>query len=179
MPCSVIEVEVVPEEQIVAEATGRSTVDDLVVALARRGVAKTAPGELPLFTATATAYLVDPDEALKPRKQRDEVLGFGVGEVVTLMAPVALAVAREMVHFLIGHVRDVAKEETSPVVRRILLRLVRRDESPVPAEEEGLSPAQLARMREIAIDTAMRLDLPTPKAHLLADAMVGTFVRTG
>ena len=158
--------------------TTQAVEDELVAELARDVVAKTAPHELPLFRATSEEYFKDPDRVLDPGEAKDEMLGFGVGEVAMLLGPAALVVAREVVTFVAAEVGKSAKEESSPIIRSLVRRVFRRggqangpaEQAPPPVE---LTADQLAEVHRIALEKAQQLRLPADKAELLADSMVG------
>lgn len=146
--------------------------DDLVAALARAAVARAAPEELPLFRATSEAYFRDPSSVTAP-KRRDDVLGFGVDAAVLLISPIALQVAKDVLGFLHGALRERAREHGEHALDRLLARLVGRD-AEAGAEAVELSDEELARVRAVALEKARALKLPDEKAALLADSLVGS-----
>lgn len=168
-------------EQPVAAARA----DDLVVALARAGVERAAPEELPLFAATSEAYRANPD-ALQDGKPKEAVLGFGVDAAMVLVTPVALQVARSVVEFVAARVKERAKEEGEGALERLLDRILgkKQEEEPAPgtAAAEPASPPpvpeltdeQLEQVRAVALEKARSLKLSDEKAALLADSLVGT-----
>jgi Zn-dependent protease with chaperone function len=108
-----------------------------------------APAELAFFAAASDAYFRDPDHALATRKRSDELLGSGFDVVVTLVTPVALAVA--------GAVYQQLTEKAGEVVvkrgRRLLSRLLRRRRdvaSGTQAIPLPLSESQRAEVRATA-----------------------------
>ncbi len=146
--------------------------DDLVVDVARTVVAQAAPHELPLFRATANAYLRDPDGVEKA--QKDEMLGFGVDSLVAL-TPCVLAVTRAIVEFVAGEVSKALKDEGANVIQRVVRRLFGKTESGDGAEY-ALSADQLGRVHAVALEKAAALNVPERQAQLLADSMVGSLV---
>jgi hypothetical protein len=159
------------------------TEDDLVVAVARDLVARTAPQELPLFRATSAAYLDDPERVLRATPPKDEVLGFGLEAVVVFLTPAALEVAKAVVTFLVSQVRGaVAKEASDTVTKRVhdLFHPPRAGETTPgePSPTPALTTDQLQRVHDLAFEKARALDVPEPEAGLLADAMVGSLVTT-
>ena len=152
--------------------------DDLIVELTKAVVAQTAPQELPILPATARAFFKDPDAASRPGKQRDDMLGFGV-DSLTLITPTVLAVATAVVRFLVDEVAKSVKAEGAGVIRAMVHRLFRRDETEdsenLPAKPE-LSREQLAEIRQLAFEKASELRLPPDQAGMLADSMVGSLV---
>jgi hypothetical protein len=159
----------------------REDANDVVVVVARDLVARTAPQELPLFRATSAAYLDDPDSVLRARTPKDEVLGFGVGEAVVLITPAALEIAKAVVSFLASQVRSAVEAETSDAIKARVHDLFRRDRESAP--DAGTAPGspaltdeQLRRVHDLALEKARALDVPEPRAALLADAMVGSLV---
>jgi hypothetical protein len=161
-----------------------SAVDDALVAeLARSAVSQAAPEELPLFRATSEAYFENPD-ALRAERSGDDMLGFGVDQALILLTPVALAVSREVLTFLVGQLRAQAHEHGKEAIDRLVARLLRRGAKPTSetpaaeaeAEPPELTEEQLEEVRAIALEKARQLKLAPEKAELLADSLVGSLV---
>lgn len=159
--------------------TDRSPEDDLAAELAREVVARVSPQELPIFGPTSRAYFANPDQALQQRS-KEETLGFGGPGTLAVLTPYVLAIARPVVALLLREVADQATERSAEVVRRWVRRLLGQRDPAIVDDEESelkpLSPDQLRRVRELALDKARELDLDEDKAGLLADAMVGSLV---
>jgi hypothetical protein len=155
--------------------------DQLVAELARSAVSKAAPEELPLFRATSEVYFEDPD-ALAAQRSKDEMLGFGIDAGLVLLTPVALAVSREVLSFVIEQVRAQAREHGKDAIDRLVARMLRRgteDEASAAASEPDppdLTEEQLAEVRALALEKARQLKLAPDKAELLADSLVGSLV---
>jgi hypothetical protein len=160
--------------------------DELVAVLARSAVAQAAPEELPLFRATSEAYFENPD-ALEAQRSKDEMLGFGVGDALVLLTPVALAVSRDVLSFVLEQLRSQAREHGKEAIDRLVSRLLDRDEKPAPeapggeaeapagdAEPPDLTDEQLEEVRALAVEKARQLKLAPDKAELLADSLVGS-----
>ena len=149
--------------------------DALVEALARSAVEQVAPEELPLFRATSEAYFADPS-SLEQGRSRDDMLGFGVDAALVLVSPVALQVAKEVIGFVVAQFREAAAEEGEGAIKRLVARLVHRDEDEekddVPVPE--LTDEQLEQVRTLALEKARSLRLSDTKATLLADSLVGS-----
>lgn len=64
--------------------------NQLIADLARDLTAKVAPQELPLFRANSEAYFNDPEKAIKGQASKDDILGFGIGEVAAFVTPSSL-----------------------------------------------------------------------------------------
>jgi hypothetical protein len=155
------------EERAVAE----SVENDIVADVARGLVAQAAPQELPLFRATSEAYFKDPQKVLEPKQGKDEMLGFGV-EIAMFVAPVALEVAKAVVGFVAAELRKSAQKEASGAIEERVHKLFHREDDDGDPDP-GLTREQLARVHDVAINTARQLDLPKPQAELLADSVVG------
>jgi hypothetical protein len=156
---------------------------DLIIEVARGMVAETAPEELPLYGTTSAAYRRDPDRAIRPGSAGDDLLGFG-DAVAFAVAPVAIAMATEVVRFLGDELRKALKEQGATAVSAAIRRLFGRlglatgpatDSATGPtkaADVPALSPQQLAEVRRRALAEAHRFRLPAAQAHQLADSLV-------
>lgn len=154
--------------------------DDVVIAVARELVTRTAPQELPVFRATSAAYLDDPERVFRAKAGKDEMLGFGVEGAVVLLTPVALEIAKTVVSFLATQIRGAVEEETSDAIAERVHGLFHpsasagetggRESSP----SQRLTEEQLTRVRDLALEKARAFELPESQAGLLADAVVGS-----
>lgn len=159
--------------------------NQLVADVARELVTQLAPQELPLFRANSEAYFRDPDQALAGQKGKDEMLGFGSGEVVVLLTPIALTVVSEVMKFIVEEVKKSAKDESSALigdmVKKVFKKFRREDQKDEKKKDEkktspALTPDQLGRVRDMALGKARQLKLSEARAKLLADAVVGGLV---
>ena len=169
-----------------AESSGEQSVSldrqQLIVDAARDVVAAIAPQELPLVTPISSAYFANPEDTLRRRQSKDKPLGFGVpGDVAQLVTPIALAVMTQVVSFLAQEISKSVKAEAPNVINDLVKSLFskfRRTEASATAArpsttQPALTPAQLAQVREIALQKARQLGLTASKAELLADSLVG------
>lgn len=135
--------------------------DELVRELARRTLHRAAPDELVIFDDLVAEYDADPQAALRP-PDRDETLGFGLD--LTLLTPYVLAVAGFVLPLLNGMVTEVATQQGSAWVDRLIRR------GPDPAR---LSDEQARRVRAAAFEQSRRAGLDDDRARLVADSIVG------
>jgi hypothetical protein len=153
--------------------------NELASELARDLVASTAPQELLLFQALSRAYFRDPQGSLEVQKPRDEALGFGIGEAVTFVTPVVLAVITDVLKYLVEQVSESAKKEGAAVadeaVKRVLKKFRHVQDQP-KAAPRGLGAEQVALVRRLTFERACQLKLPIEQANLLADSVVGGLV---
>jgi hypothetical protein len=164
--------------------------NQLVLALGREMVAVIAPEELPLFDPISQAYLADPERALAEEAgtEEDDALGFGVAEAQVMLTPVVLAVVTQVMTSVANETKATVSKEGASLVRTWLewatgkLRpSVGKDAKPsssAPAATAGAAPIvltreQLAAVRQSALARALALKMPTAKAELLADSLVG------
>jgi hypothetical protein len=147
---------------------------EAVTELARAVVTSLAPAEIPLFGAMSRAFFDDPSRAKPKRVGKDETLGFGVGEAVTLVTPVVLAATTHIGAFMIDEIGKILTTATEEYVTEQVKRLFRREHSGVK-----LDSAQLAQVRVIALNTAQQFRLSKAKAALLADVLVGHLAAGG
>jgi hypothetical protein len=105
------------------------------------------------------------------------MLGFGTGEVVTLLTPITLAVTTEVISFLSEEIKKTIKDESANIVSvsvKALFKKFRPEEKPEKQLPPPLTGEQLARVREIALKKARQLKLSERNARLLADSLVGS-----
>jgi hypothetical protein len=157
--------------------------DDLQGELAKAGISAVASEELLLFDAMRAAYERNPQRAIQLRN-KDDPLGFGVGEAVVLVTPTALKVASLVIDEITQYAGKTLAQRGLPGVVALFRRIVRRVRgkttssprsklrSPIPLDED-----QLERVRRIALATAEESGLPADRAGLLADAVVGRLLR--
>jgi hypothetical protein len=183
------------QDRLVTEgAQAMSDLDelDLTVELARDLLMATAPGELPLFEVSASAYRADPESAARGGRPGKDLLGFGADELVA-MTPYVLPIASAVVQVLLAELSTAAAARSREAARALLRRLLRRqsagpsnrpgtnsqggaaDEDEVERSASSLDIGHLARVREAAAATASELGLSPERRELLADAVVGRF----
>jgi hypothetical protein len=140
--------------------------NELIADLTRDVIAHKAPQELPLFRALCEAYFERPDKVLACRPPKDDMLGFGVGEVVTYLTPVALAVVTEVLKYL-------GEQVASDAVKR-LFKKFRSAEQAGPQSPPPLSQEQMIRIRQIVLERARQLRLSEDQSGVLADAVISS-----
>jgi hypothetical protein len=151
---------------------------ELAVELAASMLATVAPEEVSILPEVSDEYFADPDRAL--RAAREESLGFGIE--LAMLAPFAIAVATEVVKFLLG----LAKDALGPQVQSGVAEWVRRrfpnmTKPPAPAAQPAATAAapatltreQLQMVHGVALAKAQALGLDERQATSLADAVVG------
>lgn len=160
-----------------------ATENQLATDVARDLVGQLAPEEMPLFRATSEAYLKDPQKVLKEHTGEDEMLGFGTGEVVSLLTPVALAVSVEVVKFVTVEVSQSFKAETSVVIAALVKSVFKKYRATLEKEarltSSPLTSEQLREVHAIALTKARQLNLSEARAKILADALVGDLITPG
>jgi hypothetical protein len=148
----------------------------LVANVARDVVSQMAPQELPLFRATSEAYFKDPHKTLQTQSGKDEMLGFGTGEAVSFLTPIALAVMGEVIKYLFEQVKLATKAESaawiSDMVKAMFKKLTPTGKA-AQSKPAALTPEQLSQVRQIVIRKARQLKLPDDKARTLADTVIG------
>jgi hypothetical protein len=150
----------------------------LITDLSRDLVAAVAPQEMPVFRPVSTAYFDDPERLTRGARGRDDMLGFGVGEVSVFLTPVALAVMTEVVAYLKGELARLLAHEASASVEDLVKALFRRFRPPDAESRRipGLNREQLTEVRRIAFKKAREMHIGEERAGLLADATVGSLV---
>lgn len=121
--------------------------------------------------------------------------GSDSGEAAAALGPVALAVAGEVVAFIVNEIKKTLRQEASGAISAFVKRLLARlratggtgPQGALPgageADDRGappeLTPGQLAQIHRLAYETARRLDLSEPEATRLAHAAVGSLTLVG
>lgn len=161
---------------------------EMVAELARSVVEVLAPQELPGFPACQEAFFEDSGGSLEDRTRTAALRGSGSAGVAAVVAPVALAVASEVVAFILNEIKKALRQEAasaiSTFVKRWLARLRSANRTGEPGAQGGpeehlepdtppeLSAGQLAQIYVLAIETARQLRLSGQEAAHLADATV-------
>lgn len=149
---------------------------ELIVDVSRDIVASIAPEESVLFQPLSVAYFERPDSL--SRSSKEDMLGFGLGEAIVPLTPVALAVVSEILVYLRGELAKTVAHDAATALDAKLKALFHRfhqgaqPDAAVPA----LSGEQLAEVRRLAFEKACTLRIPEARASLLADAVVGSLV---
>jgi hypothetical protein len=112
---------------------------------------------------------------LQPKPPEEEKLGFGVGDAVTILTPIALAAVTEVLKYIGERVIKTAKEEGAELASNTVKRLFKRFQS---EERDGLkSPLHLSQehmieIRRIVLEKARQLRLSEAQREKLADEVV-------
>ena len=154
--------------------------NQIIADLARDVVEQMAPQELPLFRATSVAYFKSPGKAFKTSKDKDDMLGFGVGEAVVMITPSILVVMTHVVQFVTAEVQKSLAAESAGLIDSCVKKMFKKFQSSEGGKAQDtpppLTPEQLAHIRGLAYEEGMRLMHSDARARLLADAIVGSLV---
>jgi len=148
----------------------------LVVELGRDLVSKIAPQEMPLFQANSEAYFKDSQKVLRGQKGKDEMLGFGTGEVVTFLTPIVLVVMTEVVGFVTEEVKKSIKAESSNLISEAVKKMFKKFRTEEEKTLPSLTSEQLEQVRKLAFDRARQLKFSEAQARLMADSVMGSLV---
>jgi hypothetical protein len=153
--------------------------NQLIADVARDIVARTEPGELPLFQAISTGYFKRPTEVNTKNRGKDELLGFGIGDAVPLVTPAMLVVMTQVVAFLTEVVRQSFVEESANLINervRRLFKKFRQEEARDELAPAPLTREQLAQVHTQAYEKFLELNLSGTRATYLADAVVASLI---
>ncbi len=152
-----------------------STYNQTVSEVAKDLVIQLAPQEKALFQPISESYFKNPEKTLSENKAKDEMLGFGSAEVVTLLTPVILAVSGDVIRFLLAEAQKAVQSESSDLINETVKSWFGKfhtkadTKSPPP-----LTADQLEQVRKVAVQKAKQLKLSDKNTKLLADAIVGS-----
>jgi hypothetical protein len=162
------------------EGTVASTENNQLIAdVTRDIVAQIEPGEIPLFRAISMQYFKKPAIALKNRSGKDELLGFGIGDAVSLLTPAMLIVMPQVVTFLTAVVKQSVVEESESLINEQVKRMFKKFRTEGTKEEHvpaSLTREQLALVRKLAYEKFLQLKLTDTRASRLADAVVASLI---
>jgi hypothetical protein len=155
----------------------QTDIQQQITELAYPLVSRFAPKELPLFPVIAAAYFRNQDNALKGQQSKEEPLGFGLEEIISLLTPIILTVVASVVTFTSTLLQQAMVTAGADAISTHIKKLFRHPRSKQPslppAHPTVLTAEQLALVWTCAYEKALQLKLPEDMAHLLADAIVG------
>jgi len=153
--------------------------NQLIADVARDIVAQTAPEELLLFRVTSVEYFKNPEKALKQQAGKDEMLGFGGGEVVTLLTPIVLTVMTEVVTFAMATVKESLVQGSADLLNEHAKKMFKKFRA--EGNNQAGTPApftlqQIARVHKLVYEKFLHLELSDALANRLSDAVVATLI---
>jgi DNA replicative helicase MCM subunit Mcm2 (Cdc46/Mcm family) len=152
-----------------------SVYNQTVTEFARDLLTQLAPQEKALFRSISESYFKNPEKTLSDNKTKDEMLGFGAAETVTLLTPVVLAVSGDVIKFLLVEAQKAMQSESTTFINETVKswfgKFRQKDDKKSPPP---LTPEQLEQVRKIATKKAQQLKLSEKNTKLLAEAIVGS-----
>ena len=143
---------------------------ELIAALGRSILTDVAPAELPLYPSVVKARQAGAQPA-KAGKAGDDLLGFGPGEAVVLLAPVVLEFAHQVWAALSDEAVGATASGIAGVFRRLRDRFVSGG-SPHPEQEPTLTVEQLQHVRRVGNECAGHLPIPAEQRRLMVESLV-------
>ena len=149
--------------------------NETVSAVARDLIIELAPQEKALFNSISEAYFKNPEKTLAEQRARDEMLGFGAAETITLLTPILLSVSSDVIRFLFAEAHKAMQSESSNLIGEAVKSWFGKFHKPEDKKAPPpLTPDQLEQVRKIALRKAKELKLSEKNTKLLADAIVGS-----
>jgi hypothetical protein len=139
---------------------------ELIQEVSKCIVAEVDPEELALFDELMESYFANPHPS---STERDDPLGFGLGELVSLVTPAAGAAVSAVLTYILNEAIETIQEEGARAVTERI-----RDWLNSEPAAKALTAEQLKRIQEITIQQAELFDMDTTKARLIASALVGS-----
>jgi len=140
-------------------------------------VADIAPQELPIFPAVSSAWIADPDDAIKRSRRGEAPLGFGAEAAFTFLTAAVLYVLTEVVKMLAESAKKAVAEglerEATALVTAMFKRFRRPGQSPVPRE---LVEAQFSAVRATVVSAGREMHLPDDQIEMLVKAVTAQLV---
>lgn len=129
--------------------------------------------ELPLLAGLRLLGEPEIGRRLATGAKRDDPLGFGLGEVVTLMTPVVWVAVQEAAKQVAG---EAVGDTTKGLFERLRAKLRRRRPQTLP---HALTPDQLTAVHAKVLAVAENAGLDSEHATLFADGVVGRLAMDG
>ncbi len=163
---------------------------EMVAGLARSVVEVLAPQELSGFPACQEAFFDKAEGSLEDRTREAALRGSSSAGTAAVVAPVALAVASEVVAFIVNEIKKTLRQEAAGAISAFIKRWLARLRSAADRtgergvqggpEEDRVEPdappeissGQMAQIYVLAIETARQFHLSGYEAARLADATV-------
>jgi hypothetical protein len=142
---------------------------ELIQEVSKRIVAEVDPEELALFDELMESYFANPHPS---SPEKDDPLGFGLGEFVSLVTPAAGAAVSAVLTYILYILNEVIETIQEEGARAITKRI--RDWLNSEPAAKALTAEQLKRIQEITIQQAELFDMDITEARLMASALVGS-----
>jgi hypothetical protein len=165
------------------EAVQMTTDRELIRELSREALVELAPEEVGTFNAATKLFFRDPEQALKPSRGSDHVLGFGVPEeIIPLLTPVALVVSTVVATYANAVMQGMAQKQGEDLATWLtsLLRSLRKaDETKGTTGLIALTADQLRELHALVRDVARAMGVPEAFAVRLADVVIRGVLERG
>lgn len=125
-----------------------------------------APEELPLLAVLRHADQAHVERGFRHRRNRDDLLGFGIGETVVLVTPIVLTAIQQVVN----RIADSAADSAYARFRVWLRRMLHRKDSPARLPHFGA--AELGEVHSRILMEAGRTGMDECLAEQLADRVI-------
>jgi hypothetical protein len=156
---------------------------NVITHLSKDIVAEVAPEELELFDELMEEHFANPEASSTPTHSEDDALAFGLESAMTVLTPVVAAVVSAVVKYVVDEVLKATKDESSSFIREKVERLfglITAKKSPEAAPAPGqpasasisLSPDELARVRQLALEQSLACGLNSSQAERIADSVI-------
>jgi hypothetical protein len=150
-----------------AEPVIHAAVVDVAVPFIVFGLEEVAPEELPVIDGLAAVDDTTAVQLLSKKAQRDEPLGFGVGELVVMVTPMVWVVVDEAARKLALAASDGVASGLRAVVKKIFRPRKTQLRTIAP-----LTPDQLAWVHKQVITAVLDRGFGQKRASVIADTVV-------
>jgi hypothetical protein len=148
--------------------------NELVIDITHDFIAQVAPDELSLFPGLSQKYRKNPEQFTGHEADKDQMLGFGLAEVILILTPIVMKIVTEALTYSNEKVVDSAVDAFLAKCWSAVRKLLRI--APRPKEVPNYTSEQLVQIRATIIRAAhsfKQLSIPEEQAQLLAEIAVG------
>ena len=142
-----------------------------VAALGRVLLTDIAPAEVPLYPAVFRAIESGADASKTKQSGDDDLLGFGPGETVVLLAPVVIQFAQQIWTAVSKEAATATAGGVAAVFRRLRDRFTPGND-PDPEPTPTLNTEQLRYIRQVGRECASHLPLTEEQRRLMVESLV-------
>ena len=122
---------------------GYANRNELVIDIVHAFITQVAPEELSRFSRLSRLYRENPENITRPKSEKDDMLGFGLGEVEHILTPLVMTIVTEVLIRLTDPTVDTLLAKGKNALRRFFRK------PPPPQPVPNFTPERFTQLREV------------------------------